>query len=90
MRATKLKPATVGEILVEEFMQPMGLRQAASAETMSVQRKHTNLTSCTTTAGPQKTCRASSARSITADKFENNAGRRRGRHRDLRVRVHPH
>jgi plasmid maintenance system antidote protein VapI len=28
---TKRKPATVGEILVEEFMQPMGLTQAALA-----------------------------------------------------------
>src|SRR5712671_5190214 len=36
------KPATVGEILVEEFMQPMGLTQAALAEAMGVQRKHVN------------------------------------------------
>jgi plasmid maintenance system antidote protein VapI len=28
---TKRKPATVGEILVEEFMRPMGLTHAALA-----------------------------------------------------------
>ncbi len=42
MLTTKRKPATVGEILVEEFMQPMGLPQAALAEAMGVQRKHVN------------------------------------------------
>ncbi len=36
------KPATVGEILTEEFMQPMGLTQGALAEAMGVQRKHVN------------------------------------------------
>ncbi len=40
MLTTKHKPATVGEILGEEFMQPMGLTQAALAEAMGVQRKH--------------------------------------------------
>ena len=39
---TKRKPATVGEILVEEFMQPLGLTQRALAEAMGVQRKHVN------------------------------------------------
>ena len=39
---TKRKPATVGEILVEEFMQPLGLTQAALAGAMGVQRKHVN------------------------------------------------
>ena len=39
---TKRKPATVAEILVEEFMQPLGLTQAALAEAMGVQRKHVN------------------------------------------------
>jgi addiction module HigA family antidote len=39
---TKRKPATVGEILVEEFLKPMGLTQAALAEAMGVQRKHVN------------------------------------------------
>src|SRR5215471_16224181 len=42
MLMTKRKPATVGEILVEEFMQPMGLTQAALAGAMGVQRKHVN------------------------------------------------
>jgi addiction module HigA family antidote len=42
MLTTKRKPATVGEILLEEFMQPMGLTQAALAEAMGVQRKHVN------------------------------------------------
>jgi addiction module HigA family antidote len=40
MLMTKRKPATVREILVEEFMQPVGLTQAALAEAMGVQRKH--------------------------------------------------
>jgi len=42
MLTTKRKPATVGEILVEEFMHPMGLTQAVLAEAMGVQRKHVN------------------------------------------------
>ena len=42
MLTTKHKPATVGEILTEEFMQPMGLTQGALAEAMGVQRKHVN------------------------------------------------
>jgi addiction module HigA family antidote len=42
MLTTKRRPASVGEILVEEFMQPMGLTQAALAEAMGVQRKHVN------------------------------------------------
>lgn len=42
MWLTKRKPATVGEILVEEFMEPMGLTQGALAEAMHVQRKHVN------------------------------------------------
>jgi addiction module HigA family antidote len=42
MLTTKRKPATVGEILVEEFMQPLRLTQAALAEAMGVQRKHVN------------------------------------------------
>lgn len=36
------KPATVGEILLEEFMQPMELTQGALAKAMGVQRKHVN------------------------------------------------
>jgi addiction module HigA family antidote len=42
MLTTKRKPATVGEILIEEFMLPLGLTQAALAEAMGVQRKHVN------------------------------------------------
>jgi len=42
MLTTKRKPVTVGEILLEEFMQPMGLTQAALAKAMDVQRKHAN------------------------------------------------
>ena len=42
MLTTKRKPATVGEILSEEFIEPMGLTQAALAEAMGVQRKHVN------------------------------------------------
>ena len=42
MLATKRKPASVGEILVEEFMEPMGLTQGALADAMGVQRKHVN------------------------------------------------
>lgn len=42
MLMTKRKPASVGEILVEEFMTPMGLTQAALSEAMGVQRKHVN------------------------------------------------
>ena len=39
---TKRKPASVGEILIEEFMEPMGLTQSALAKAMGVQRKHVN------------------------------------------------
>jgi addiction module HigA family antidote len=42
MLATKRKPDSVGEILVEEFMEPMGLSQGALAKAMGVQRKHVN------------------------------------------------
>lgn len=42
MLTTKRKPATVGEILIEEFMLPLGLTQAALAGAMGVQRKHVN------------------------------------------------
>ncbi len=42
MLTTKRKPATAGEILVEEFMQPMRLTQAALAKAMGVQRRHVN------------------------------------------------
>ena len=42
MLTTKRKPATVGEILTEEFMRPLALTQGALAEAMGVQRKHVN------------------------------------------------
>ena len=42
MLMTKRKPASAGEILVEEFMLPMDLTQNALAEAMGVQRKHVN------------------------------------------------
>ena len=42
MLMTKRKPATVGEILVEEFMRPMALTQTALAKAMGVARKHVN------------------------------------------------
>ena len=42
MLTTKRRPVTVGEILLEEFMQPIGLTQSALAEAMGVQRKHVN------------------------------------------------
>lgn len=42
MLTTERKPVTVGEILVEEFIRPMGLTQNALAEAMGVQRKHVN------------------------------------------------
>jgi addiction module HigA family antidote len=42
MLTTKRKPASVGEILVEEFMQPMRLTQGVLAEAMGVPCKHVN------------------------------------------------
>jgi antitoxin HigA-1 len=42
MLMTKRKPASVGEILTEEFMEPMKLTQSALAEAMAVPRKHVN------------------------------------------------
>src|SRR5580692_11061960 len=42
MLMTKRKPASIGEILVEEFMEPMGLTQGALAKALGVQRKHVN------------------------------------------------
>ena len=38
MLMTTRKPSTVGEILVEEFMEPMGLTQGALAAAMGVFR----------------------------------------------------
>jgi addiction module HigA family antidote len=42
MLTTKRQPASVGEILSEEFMEPLGLTQAALADAMGVPRKHVN------------------------------------------------
>jgi len=42
MLTTKRKPASVGEMLTEEFMEPLGLTQAALAKAMGVQRQHVN------------------------------------------------
>jgi addiction module HigA family antidote len=42
MLTTKRKPATVGEILIEEFMEPLGLTQGGLAAAMGVPRKHVN------------------------------------------------
>ncbi len=42
MLTTRRKPAGIGEILIEEFMQPHGLTQGALAAAMGVQRKHVN------------------------------------------------
>ena len=42
MLMTKRKPASVGEILVQEFMEPMGLTQSVLAKAMGVPRKHVN------------------------------------------------
>jgi addiction module HigA family antidote len=42
MMMTKRKPVSVGEMLVAEFMEPLGLTQAALADAMSVPRKHVN------------------------------------------------
>ena len=42
MLMTKRKPATIGEILVEEFLSPLGLTQGQLAEAMAVPRKHVN------------------------------------------------
>jgi addiction module HigA family antidote len=42
MLIPKGKPASAGEILTQEFIEPMGLTQGALAEAMGVQRKHVN------------------------------------------------
>jgi addiction module HigA family antidote len=42
MLTTNRKPVSVSEILVEEFLEPMGLTQGALAKAMGVQRKHVN------------------------------------------------
>ena len=42
MLMTKRKPASVGEILVAEFLKPLGLTQNDLAQAMGVPRKHVN------------------------------------------------
>ncbi len=42
MLITKRKPAGIGEILVEEFLQPFRLTQGDLADAMGVPRKHIN------------------------------------------------
>jgi addiction module HigA family antidote len=42
MLMTKRKPAGVGEILVDEFIEPLGLTQGDLADAMGVPRKHVN------------------------------------------------
>lgn len=42
MLITARKPANLGEILVEEFMRPMGLSRTELADAMGVQRTHIN------------------------------------------------
>jgi addiction module HigA family antidote len=42
MLMTRRKPASVGEILAEEFMRPLGLTQGELAQAMGVARKHVN------------------------------------------------
>lgn len=42
MLMTKRKPASVGEILAEEFLRPLELTQGALADAMGVPRKHVN------------------------------------------------
>ncbi len=42
MHMTQRRPVTVGEMLIEEFMRPLGLTQAALADAMGVPRKHVN------------------------------------------------
>ncbi len=42
MLQTKRKPVSPGEMLVEEFLGPMGLTQSALAEAMGVPRKLVN------------------------------------------------
>src|SRR5665213_4588242 len=42
MLMTKRKPATVAEILIEEFMEPLGINQTDLAERTGLPRKHVN------------------------------------------------
>ncbi|MCA3629413.1 MAG: HigA family addiction module antidote protein [Methylobacterium sp.] len=42
MLMSERKPVSVGEMLREEFMEPLGLTQGQLADAMGVQRKHVN------------------------------------------------
>ena len=42
MLMTKRKPISVGEMLIEEFMEPLGLTQTELAERAGLPRKHVN------------------------------------------------
>jgi addiction module HigA family antidote len=42
MSITKRKPVSVGEILVEEFLEPLGITQTELAERTGLPRKHVN------------------------------------------------
>ena len=42
MNITKRKPVTVGEIITEEFLEPLGITQGRLAEAMGVSRKTVN------------------------------------------------
>ena len=42
MITTKRQPVSVGEMLVEEFMEPLGITQGGLAEAMGVSRKTVN------------------------------------------------
>src|ERR1700681_4973643 len=42
MLVTKRKPASVGEILIQDIVEPMGLTQGVLAKAMGVQCKHVN------------------------------------------------
>jgi antitoxin HigA-1 len=42
MLMTKRKPVTVGEMLIEEFMEPIGITQTELAEKTGLPRKHVN------------------------------------------------
>lgn len=42
MLMTEHKPVSVGEMLREEFMEPLGLMRGQLADAMGVQRKHVN------------------------------------------------
>jgi addiction module HigA family antidote len=42
MLMTKRKPVSVGEMLIEEFMEPLGITQTEPAEKTGLPRKHVN------------------------------------------------